>query len=244
MDREKSFIITRIRRKLAKLISHQTQIETYFNLPFKFLNISTYWVNERIVEVPFIFTELKAEDKKFKILDFGCTDSWLSLSMASLGHDVYGIDLRDYPFKHKNLVFKKQNLLGLEETEFDVIIALSSLEHVGLKAYGAEYEPDALDKIISKLYKILAAKGRLILTVPVGEPLEDNFLKSFAPEEIVNLMVSHGFFLEKSRYFQRINNNQWLPCSQEKIKKVSNRFDQKKKKRHGVNGIGCFVFSK
>ncbi len=244
MKNKKNSIINRIRRKLARLISRQTQIETYFNVPFRFYNAQAYSVNERIIEVPFVFSELKADEKRLKILDFGCTNSWLPISLASMGHDVFGVDLRDYPFEHPNLVFKKQNILTLDETGFDVIIAVSSLEHVGLKAYGAEYEPEALDKIISKLYGLLAAKGKLILTVPVGDSFEDDFMRSFAAEEIENLIAAHSFSLEKSCYFQRINYNQWLPCAREKIGAVSNRFDKKMKNHCGVNGIGCLVFRK
>jgi SAM-dependent methyltransferase len=240
----KKFMINKIKRKLARILSHDTTIETYFNVPFTFHDPQVYFVNERIIEVPFVFTELKADKKELKILDFGCTESWLAISLASLGHHVYGVDLRDYPFQHKNLVFKKQNILTLKEKDFDVIIAVSSLEHVGLGAYGEDYDAGALEQVVTKINTLLVDRGRLILTVPVGKPFTDHFLRSFTPDEIENLPVSKGFSLEKGRYYQRRDNKQWFPCSREEILEISNRKDNGTKVRHGSNGIGCLVFRK
>jgi SAM-dependent methyltransferase len=229
---------------LARILSAGTIIETYFNVPFNFYNAQVYFVNERIIEVPFVFTELAVHKKNLKILDFGCSESWLAISLASMGHHVYGIDLRDYPWQHKNLVFKKQNILALNQKDFDIIIAVSSLEHVGLGAYGEGHDENALKQVINKIYKLLKKGGKFILTVPVGKPFTDRFMRSFTPDEIESLLVSTGFSLEKSRYFQRINNKQWLPCSREEILEISNRKDDRMKSRHGSNGIGCLVFRK
>jgi SAM-dependent methyltransferase len=229
---------------LARILSPGTNIETYFNVPFNFYDAQVYFVNERIIEIPFVFTELAANKEKLKILDFGCSESWLAISLASMGHHVYGIDLRDYPWQHKNLVFKKQNILALNETDFDVIIAVSSLEHVGLGAYGEDHDENALKQVIDKLYKLLVNEGKLILTVPVGKPFTDHFMRSFTPDEIENLPISMGFSLEKSRFFQRIDHKQWLPCSRVEILEISNQKDDGMKSRHGSNGIGCLVFRK
>ncbi len=241
-------LMARLRRKLARLISRHTAIDSYFNVPFKFFDKDVYTVNERIVEVPFVLTELKADDKKLKILDFGCTDSWLPISLASLGHEVFGIDLRPFPFSHENLVFRQQNILDFEEKDFDVIIAVSSLEHVGLEAYGIAPvipEENALEKIITKIHRLLAAGGKFILTVPVGQPFSDRFMRSFTPADIENLVGVQGFSLEKSRFFQRTGNKKhWLPCSREDILAVSNREDESIKGRCGANGVGCLVFKK
>jgi SAM-dependent methyltransferase len=235
-------MINKIRRKLVKILGRGMNIETYFNVPFKFENDESYVVNERIVEIPFVLSELKDNGKKLKILDFGCTRSWLAISLASLGHHVYGIDLRNYPFEHENLVFTKQNILDFKEKDFDIITAVSSLEHAGLGAYGEDYNPGALEEVLSKMNELIAEKGKLILTVPVGKPSVDSFLKSFAPDEIEKLVASKGFLLEKSRFFKRKNETEWLPCPREEIREVSNHQAERTKTYSGVNGVGCLVF--
>lgn len=240
----KMFILKKIKRKLARIISKETHIETYFNVPFKFYDAGVYFVNERIIEVPFVYSELNADKKPLKIFDFGCTRSWVALSLASMGHKVYGIDLRHYPFRHPNLVSRKQNILDFKEKGFDIAIALSSLEHVGLGAYGEDYNPESLTRVIVKINELLARGGRLILTVPAGQSSTDGFMRSFTPDEIEKLVTSAGFSLEKSRYFKRQNQRQWLPCSREDILDVSNCPVDRKKNHGGVNGLGCMAFQK
>jgi SAM-dependent methyltransferase len=235
--------IKKIKRKLAWIISKETCIETYFNVPFKFYGPRLYFVNERIIEVPFVFSELNVNKKTLKIFDFGCTRSWVALSLTSMGHLVYGIDLRHYPYQHKNLVFRKQNILEFQEKGFDIAIALSSLEHVGLGAYGEEKNPEALTGVLVKIKELLVPGGRFLLTVPAGKPSLDGFMRSFAPDEIEKLVTSTGFFLEKSCYFKRQNPEQWLPCSREDILEVSNHPDDRKA-YGGGNGVGCLVFQK
>jgi SAM-dependent methyltransferase len=237
-------MMRKIKRKLARMIAKDLFIETYFNVPLKFDGAAVYFVNERILEVPFVFAELKAGEGILKILDFGCTRSWLSLSLASLGHHVHGIDLRNYPFAHKNLVFKKQDILDYEGNDFDLIIALSSLEHVGLGAYGEDYNPGALAAVLAKMEQLLTKGGRLILTVPVGKSSVDSLLKSFTPGEIENLVAANGFALEKSRYFKRHADQQWLPCPRAEMLDISNHETARVKSRTGSNGIGCLVFQK
>ncbi len=134
----KNTVWNRIRRKLSRWIACDPRVEQFFTLPFRFFDQRGYIVNERIIEMPFIFSELGARPGKLKILDVGCTNSWLSISLASLGHEVYGVDMRSYSFSHPNLVFFQGDVLNLKETGFDAVVALSTLEHVGLGAYGEE----------------------------------------------------------------------------------------------------------
>lgn len=233
-----------IKRAVSKLICKRTTFETHFNVPIKFKSNRGIVVNERIVEIPFIFSSIALINTPKKILDFGCTRSWLSLSLASLGHWVYGIDLRDYPFTHPNFVFQKINILEFHERDFDCIISLSTLEHVGLGAYGEPYIQQAFVDVVKQLHLLLKESGTLLLTLPVGVPSEDLFEKSFAPEEIMKLLTGHGFHLVEERYFKRHNGINWLSCTREEIAVVPNSFEARRKFGSGVNGIGCFNFIK
>jgi hypothetical protein len=237
-------MLKKLWRKLGKRMVSDLRIETYFNVPFKFRDAGEYAVNERIVEVPFVLSLINGGKENQKILDFGCTRSWISLSLASLGHRVYGIDLRDYPFEHENLVFNKQDILEFNEKNFDIVIAVSSLEHVGLGAYGEENKTDGIEQVLEKMNELLIENGTLIITVPVGQPSVDPFMRSFAPDEIKELVTSKGFLLEDSRYFKRKGHRQWSRCQGEDMHGVSNREAERRKTGFGANGVGCFVFRK
>ena len=234
----------KIRRNLAKIIYRETTFATHFNVPIKFDQREIKAVNERIIETPFIFSSIESDNNPKKILDFGCTRSWISLSLASLGHNVYGIDIRDFPFQHPNFIFKKGNILDFEIRNFDYIISLSTLEHVGLGAYGEEYDHQAFFKVIHKINWLLKPDGRFILTLPVGRPSSDQFEKSFSPNEILDLILTRGFYLVKENYFRRFDYIYWSPCSKEEIAGVSNDLQARKKGGSGVNGVGCYIFQK
>src|SRR5262245_31050363 len=51
-------------------------------------------LNERIVEYPVI---LRWMPDRGTVLDVGCVTSRLPLQLASLGHEVWGIDVRPFP---------------------------------------------------------------------------------------------------------------------------------------------------
>ena len=237
-------MLRKIRRTVSRLIYQQTTFETYFNVPLKFKHTGGMVINERIVQIPFVFSSILLKNETKKILDFGCSRSWLSLSLASMGHSVYGIDLRDYPFSHPNFVFQKLNIMDFQEQDFDYVISLSTLEHVGLGAYGEPYTQQALVDVVKKVHFLLKGGGTLLLTLPVGISSVDHFEKSFAPAEILDLVTGHNFHLIEERYFKRRPGTHWQPCTQEEIAVVSNIFEARNQFGSGVNGVGCFNFVK
>lgn len=237
-------MLKKIRSAVSRLVSKQTTFETHFNVPIKFKHSADMVINERIVEMPFVFSSIPLGNEPQKILDFGCSRSWLSLSLASMGHAVHGIDLRDHPFGHPNFEFQKMNILDYQEQDFDYVISLSTMEHVGLGAYGEPYSQQALVEVVKKVHFVLKRDGTLLLTLPVGISSVDNFEKSFAPAEIIDLVTDHHFHLKESRYYKRGLGIHWQPCTQEDISVISNDFKARKKFGSGVNGVGCFNFVK
>ena len=114
----------------------QANYTFHFNTPIKYFH-GDWYVNERIVEIPFVHRHIDIDGTGKSALEFGCTRSELALQLAALGYDVYGVDLRPYPFTHPNMKLYQGNLLDLnDQMEFDLITAISVLEHIGLGVYG------------------------------------------------------------------------------------------------------------
>lgn len=67
-------------------------------------------VISRIFEYPLIFQNLDLESGR--MLDVGCCGSKLPIELASLGYEVYGIDVNDYPLTHPNFIFIKQDVIN------------------------------------------------------------------------------------------------------------------------------------
>jgi SAM-dependent methyltransferase len=127
-------------------------------------------INERIVEMPFVFETMAELALGARILDIGCAESTVAFSLASLGYEVTGIDLHPYPFQHPNLttVVSAVEQWDCPDSHFDGIVCLSSIEHFGLGVYGEE-ETEGLDVLAMERITRWAKPGSLLaLTTPFG----------------------------------------------------------------------------
>jgi hypothetical protein len=129
-------------------------------------------VNERIVELPFALGVAANLQPGDPVLDFGATESTLSLQLASLGLDVTAADLRPYPLTHPRL---RTQVGPIEQWEgparpLAAIFSISALEHVGLGAYDeTPTEDGSLDRqIVERFASWLRPGGQFVLTAPYG----------------------------------------------------------------------------
>lgn len=162
-------------------------------------------VNERIFERPFIFLNLPPPEKNIKVLDVGCSFSVLSLEMASIGYKVWGIDLIDYPFKHPNLEFLKADISAMPfpDNFFDVVAAISTIEHVGIGHYGDPTHENGDYKAVNEIRRVLKTGGKFIITVPYGKKMViENFFRIYDEDELRTLLSA--FKIEKKLYFTRV----------------------------------------
>lgn len=176
-------------------------------------------VNERIVEYPQIFQWLKPRGA---VLDVGCVSSRLPVQLASLGYDVYGIDLADYPYKHPKFNFYKANLFEWASArKFDIIIFLSTLEHMGLGVYGENTMKDenADKKVIDRVYEWLVPGGQILVSVPFGKPEVTKKHRIYDLARLKFVFPEDKFRWVGEKYFMRANGN-WAPSSADILKNI------------------------
>ena len=128
------------------------------------------WVNERIVEVPYAFRALSRVQPHAKVLDVGATESTVCLSLATLGYDVTAVDPRPNPLSHERLRVVVVPIGQWEhEEEFDAVLCLSTIEHIGMAAYDQEASKQRLDlEAMKRIGKLTRPDGVLVLTTAVG----------------------------------------------------------------------------
>ncbi len=215
---------------------------TYFNTPVKFIK-NDWYVNERIVEIPFVHRHIDLDGDGKIALEFGCTRSELAIQLASLGYKVYGIDLRPYQITHPNFHFYQGNILDFNKNiKFDLITSVSVLEHIGLGAYGETEGSDILNKISNKLVEWLKPGGKLLITVPVGIAYQDKFLQSFSYKDFISLFSQPELILEEELFFSRTEFKYWKPNDLRNAGKFSNKIEDRGPT--GVNFVGCFAWRK
>jgi hypothetical protein len=147
-------------------------------------------VTERIVEFPYALAATASLRPGSLVLDLGACESRLALSLASLGFQTIALDQRTYPLVHPNLTVVTSNVEDWEPREpLDAIFCISTLEHLGLPAYGIERTDMDLDrKTIGRLRSWLNEQGLLVLTVPFGEWSIDDFQRSYDSKHLAKLL--------------------------------------------------------
>lgn len=160
---------------------------------------------DRLVEYPLLFRQLAdLAPHSTHLLDFGCVEDLLPLHLCALGFRVTGLDFRPYPFQHERFDFIQADILEWEPPEgiFDAAVSTSTIEHVGLTAYGDPAEPDG-DKIaLAKLCHAVRPGGRIFFTVPAGKATTTGLMRIYDPPRLHELAPDPElvcYYAKKSR---------------------------------------------
>jgi len=197
-----------------------------------------YEVNERIVEIPFVFRNLTLPLGS-RILDFGCHRSKLAIELASLGYPTTGLDLLPYKYAHPNFNFVRGNLLDrpFDHDSFDAVIAVSAVEHSGLGFYGDTCRHDADQNVVDEFYRILKPNGLLLITLPFGAAFCDDFTRVYEPHTLSKLLAKFQI-LNSEYYLQDESKSNWSPASPNDIVHTL-----KTRSRH-TGGVACIAARK
>ena len=123
------------------------------------------------------FFDIFDEEKGSKILEVGAQHSPISNMLAKSGFKVVGVDLRDSDQeKHPNYTHVTGDFCKLSNDfykehygTFDAVVAVSSIEHFGLRAYGEQFARDYYDVLAMRyIFDFLKPKGTCYLVVPFG----------------------------------------------------------------------------
>jgi len=173
-------------------------------------------VNERIVEEPFVFSNLPRRAKR--ILDVGCTESYLAIQLASLGFSVYGIDVRDYRLSHPNFHFVRDDISStpFPDEYFDVVLAISSIEHIGFGHYKDPLHDHGDVGAIKEIYRVLEKGGTFIMSVPFASTATKTWERVYDEESLTELLTD--FTIEKMTYWTK-KDEHWVSATLEDVKK-------------------------
>jgi len=167
--------------------------------------LKTAFLNERIVEIPFVMKALSGWNSVGKVLDFGCSESILPLYIAAMGYEVTGIDIRDYPYHAPNFKFVKGDMLdksfsAFKENEFDAALCVSVLEHIGLGCYRGPEETNSTDTdVLMRIKRYLKHQGLFVLTVPFGVKHTTQWQRFYNTSDLMHLLS--GFSIKEMKYF-------------------------------------------
>ncbi|MEI6437667.1 MAG: class I SAM-dependent methyltransferase [Candidatus Omnitrophota bacterium] len=164
--------------------------------------VKQVFINERVVETPFVISRLGRLPKGSAVLDLGCTESVLPLYLAALGYEVTGTDFRVYPYEVPHFTFRQADIMKLPfpDESFDAVTCISTLEHIGIGHYADPRHEGWGDlKAIEEAARVLRRGGRFLLSVPFGCPREDSFQRVYDGARLDRLLA--GFKVDEAVYY-------------------------------------------
>ena len=198
----------------------------------------------RLIEYHFIHSNIES-DVRLKILDVGCAGTNLPIELANKGYEVYGIDAVPFP-NQQNFTFVQSNLeyLPFDNDFFDIVTAVSTIEHVGLGRYGDPISQEGDKKAVEEIKRIVKPGGKIIITIPCGIgticyskegiPLH----RVYSPISLIKLL-SGLKILEISYIVKR--GRIWFPASVKEAERVA---ENAKPENVGMTSIALIVACK
>jgi SAM-dependent methyltransferase len=131
----------------------------------------------RKLEYPFMAECITEKiEKKDLIVDIGGGNAWSTKLLMLLqipGSKILSVDVVNHCASSKyNVEYLKGNCLHtpLATESVDVVVSISTFEHVGLGRWGDPIDPDGDIKEMREVHRILRSGGYVVLTLPYGAP--------------------------------------------------------------------------
>jgi SAM-dependent methyltransferase len=172
-----------------------------------------------MVEYPFVLRELNL--KSGRVLDVGCTSPYniIPLVLADQGLEVWGIDVRIFKIRHPNFKFIKGDIrkTSFPNSYFERIIAISTIEHIGLRGrYSTEQDLAGDRKAILEMTRILKKGGFILMTIPFGRAKIVDASHRVYDSERLQYLVKDLVSIDKREFYIKDKNGYWV-LSEEKI---------------------------
>jgi len=173
----------------------------------------------RSIEYPWVLDNLKLSKGK-RVLDVGCCRSFFSHVLIARGYDVYGLDVNPYPGKHPNLKFYQCDVRNtpFDDEYFHTIIAISTIEHIGIGYYGDPKYKDGDILTMKELKRILKKDGQILITLPYCKQYMQTGAERIYDEKRIKSLIE-GLLLDKKDYYVYHGLGRWSKVSYEEAVK-------------------------
>jgi SAM-dependent methyltransferase len=128
--------------------------------------------DERVIEIPWVLARYRGEPR---VLDLGSANgepAYLEALAAAAPAEPLGVDLVEAHVPGLRTLVGDLRRLPLDSGSIDVVLCISTLEHVGAdqEIYGVEAERDGsgIAAALAEVRRVLAPSGRALVTVPCG----------------------------------------------------------------------------
>lgn len=168
------------------------------------------YVTERSVEIPFALNHLPSRGI---VLDVGSNEASYLSQIPKQGLVLHCLDPRPRDGNvPEGVQFFQRSIIdsGLPMNYYDAILAISTVEHIGLPHYDQPIIRDGDKLALHSIYHHLRPDGYLVLTVPVGAPKDYGWFRQYSIGQLKRLLErfsiekleTYGLSIKENRYFE------------------------------------------
>lgn len=144
-------------------------------------------ITERVIEIPWCLQQIPQSGR---ILDIGSCDALYLRVIQQPGRELHCLDPRDCSGDiPPGAVFHHQSLIGntLPRRGFDAVVAISTIEHIGLPCYAQEpfQRGDAL--ALAEIRELLKPGAPAVVTVPAGQSKLMTWYRQYSSSDLHRL---------------------------------------------------------
>jgi SAM-dependent methyltransferase len=162
--------------------------------------------DERPIEIPWALSRHTGEPRTLDVGYAFAEPGWLAGLLALDTNRLVGVDRAEREVPPLESVRADVRALPFDDASFDIAFCISTLEHVGLdnSIYGVDEERDdeGQARALHELRRVLAADGRLIVTVPTGEAEDHGWQIVRPPEDWIELFEAAGFLVFEDELYE------------------------------------------
>jgi len=168
-------------------------------------------LDERVVEYPWLISRLSGG----RVLDAGSVLNHAHIldrvlpGIQSLSITTLKPEPQSFPERGINYHYGDLRELPFEDGSFDVVVCLSTLEHVGMdnSIYGGdEARSDnprhEARRALSELERVSAPAGKLLLSVPFGRREDHGWFRQFDADDLADLLSASRFATATTEIFR------------------------------------------
>jgi len=151
-------------------------------------------------------------------LDFGPMPPSAPTSQLAigLGYRVTAVGLENITLLYPRFVYIQRDINEIEQPgRFDVVINISTTEHVGSGRYGDPIGPDLDMEAMRRMRSWMRPFARMYMTIPVGlDAIIGNYHRVYGKIRLPHLLK--GYMVLKEQYWNKTEeHDEWALCSRE-----------------------------
>ncbi len=170
--------------------------------------------DERVIEIPWVLSRLVAHGRVVEV-GYAFAEPVYLAGLLRTAVELVGVDLAERDVPDMERVSADVRSLPLADRSVDQVLLVSTLEHVGADntgyGLGAESDPASRVDALRELGRIVRPSGRVLVTVPLGEPGEHGWFRLDDVRGWTGLFVSAGLFVEDQEAYE-LTDEGWRPA--------------------------------